>query len=303
MPNINQLTKLFQAIASRDQNRAQDVANDIISGEEKKGHREAAQLLRGALNPNGHGRTYDARHIHAVVESANTVTGALQSLTPNLRFAAITLLPRWRGELEVIIKEWKNRIQLEAAGIPRRRKLLFFGPPGCGKSLTAAALGIELGIPIYIVRFDSIIGAYLGQTAIHLRQLFRFAEENPCVLLIDEVDALGKKRGNPLDVGELDRIVISLMQELEHSQGQGLIIATSNLPTHLDEALWRRFDLVVEFPKPTKSVLLKYAKACASKWNLKLTEKVRKNIVTLNSFSDAERLIEARVRDNILKKS
>lgn len=303
VPTINQLTKLFQAIKSNDQNRAYDVANDIITSEEKKGHREAAQLLRGSLNPNGHGKTSEARGLHPIVENANILTGALQPLVPKLKFADITLLPQWRRELEIITKEWKNRISLKAAGITRRRKLLFFGPPGCGKSLTAAALGIELDIPTYIVRFDSIIGAYLGQTAIHLRQLFRFAEETPCVLLIDEVDALGKKRGNPLDVGELDRIVIALMQELEHSLGQGLIIATSNLPKHLDEALWRRFDLIVEFPKPTKKILLKYAKECASKWNLKLTENIQKIIVKMNSFSDAERLIEAKVRDKILEKS
>ena len=111
--------------------------------------------------------------------------------------------------------EWNHREKLKDRGIARRSKLLFYGPPGCGKSLTANALATELAIPLFLVRFDAVIGAYLGQTAIHLRQLFQFAETTPCVLLFDELDALGKKRGNPTDVGELDRIVIALMQELE----------------------------------------------------------------------------------------
>jgi len=95
----------------------------------------------------------------------------------------------------------------------------------------------ELAYPLYcsLRRRD---GAYLGQTAIHLRELFRFASNNPSVLLFDEIDALGKQRGNPLDVGELDRIVIALMQELEFSETQGIVIATSNLPENLDRALW-----------------------------------------------------------------
>lgn len=253
------------------------------------------------MNPNGHSKTHEARYLPTLAENANILNNALQLLNSKLKFEDIMLLPRWRSELKGIINEWYCRLQLKEAGIPRRRKLLFFGPPGCGKSITAAALGDELGIPTYIVRFDSIIGAYLGQTAIHLRQLFHFAEEIPCVLLIDEVDALGKQRGNPLDVGELDRIVIALMQELEHSKSQGLIIATSNLPKHLDEALWRRFDLVVEFPKPTKNLLMRYAKVCASRWNLTLTEKLKEEISITKSYSETERLIETKVRDKILK--
>jgi AAA+ superfamily predicted ATPase len=303
MPNISQLTKLFHAIALNDQHRARDIANDIIAAEEKKGHSTAVQMLKGALNPNGHGLATETSPLNVLSESPRILTSALQLVTPKLKFTDIVLLPKWRTQLEICIKEWKNRIKLEAAGIARRRRLLFFGPPGCGKSVTAAALGAELGIPTYIVRFDSIIGAYLGQTAIHLRQLFRFAEETPCVLLIDEVDALGKKRGNPLDVGELDRIVIALMQELEHSVCQGLIVATSNLSKNLDDGLWRRFDLVAEFPRPAKRLLMSYAQSCASRWNLRLTAKTRKEIMAGTSFSEAERCIEEKIRDNILRES
>src|SRR5208283_5165649 len=119
-------------------------------------------------------------------------------------------------------------------------KILLHGPPGCGKSLTARAIGHELSLPVYTLRFNAIVGAFLGQTAQRLRQLFEFASTTSCVLLIDEIDALGKRRGNPMDVGELDRIVISLLQELEHSEPKGLLIAASNLARSLDEALWRR---------------------------------------------------------------
>ena len=124
--------------------------------------------------------------------------------------------------MQTVIKEMRHAAALRSKGIRRRSKMIFTGPPGCGKSLTGQAIANELRMPLYVVRFDAVIGAYLGQTAAHLRELFRFAAENACVLLFDEIDALGKRRGNPLDVGELDRIVISLMQELEALRKRGV---------------------------------------------------------------------------------
>ena len=167
--------------------------------------------------------------------------------------------------------------------------------------MTARAIGCELSLPTYIVRFDAIIGAYLGQTAIHLRELFRFAEISPCVLVFDEIDALGKKRGNPLDVGELDRIVISLMQELEHCRAKGIIIATSNLPNHLDSALWRRFDAAVEFPNPSKKELLKYAKGISGRHSMKLSDTIRKKLCKARSYADAEEIVKSEARSKALR--
>jgi AAA+ superfamily predicted ATPase len=202
--------------------------------------------------------------------------------------------------LESIVAEWKKRETLQRRQLEPRSKLLFHGASGCGKSLTARALAHELGIPVYVVRFDAIIGAYLGQTAIHLRQLFHFAETTPCVLLLDELDALGKRRGNPLDVGELDRIVIALMQELEHARPQGLIVGTSNLPQHLDHALWRRFDVALAFKAPAKAALSSFAKRIAATLRIPLKRDVLKKAVSAKSFADAESIVVAEARRMVL---
>lgn len=206
------------------------------------------------------------------------------------------LRPTCRAALEALVNETLHGAYLSSKGIRRRSKLLFVGPPGCGKSFTAQAIANELALPHYVVRFDAVIGAYLGQTAIHLRELFRFASNNPCVLLFDEVDALGKQRGNPLDVGELDRIVIALMQELEFSETQGIVIATSNLPEHLDRALWRRFDLILHFPKPTKSELAAYTKRMSAKFGLKRGVGTLRRVAKARTYADAEKLVEAEAR-------
>jgi ATPase family associated with various cellular activities (AAA) len=309
MAQVGQLAKLFNAIAAGDLVSAQEVASDITASEERLGHHGAAQMLRGALRPNqikasnganggtnGNGTTNGANHaVRGVM-----LHDALTLLRPEVALGDVRLRPNLRTSIDEVRLEWRHRVDLEAAMLPRRSRLLFHGPPGCGKSVTAAALGAELGLPVYVVRFDAVVGAYLGQTAVHLRELFRFAEANPCVLLFDEVDALGKHRGDPLDVGELHRIVITLMQELEHVHPAGYIVATSNLPTLLDPALWRRFDLVMEFPRPDQRERERFVVERAKAFATKVTPGLRAKARKAASFADAAMVVQAEARRNLL---
>jgi SpoVK/Ycf46/Vps4 family AAA+-type ATPase len=212
----------------------------------------------------------------------------------------VALREKHRAELQSLLSEWHYRDKLIARQIHRRKKILLHGPPGCGKSMTAQALGNELGLPTFVVRIDSVVGAYLGQTALRVRELFRFVESTPCILLLDEIDALGKRRGSPLDVGELDRVVIALMQELEHADPQGFVVATSNLPQHLDRALFRRFDQVVAFPRPLATELRRFAMDRAKAGKLVSTKKVRSLISRAGSYAEVERRIAATERAIIL---
>ena len=302
MATITHISKLFKAISAGDSDSIKDAALDIISEEEKKGNSKAVKTLRGSLNPNGF-----SSNISAVPDQIHTaqmpiLANALTEAKISVDLDEVVLKPQARKTIDSITQEWKNRYELQKNGLKNRNKLFFYGPPGCGKSMAASAIGHSLSIPTYIVRFDAIIGAYLGQTAIHLRQLFNYAEQHPCVLLFDEIDALGKQRGNPLDVGELDRIVISLMQELEHSKCQGLIIATSNLPKNIDKALWRRFDSVLEFPKPTKTQIVSYCRKLSKSYQLSFTQKLQNNIMHLSSFSEAKCFIESEARKHLLSR-
>lgn len=302
MADLNNLTKLFQAIAARDWDVARTVALELTSAEERIGHHGAALRLRGALNTggpqprNGH----SASHASELAASPSFLATALTRLNTDRALSSVRLKSSTRRELDDVLSEWSHREQLSARGLLRRSKLLFHGPPGCGKSVTARAVANELGFPAYVVRFDAVVGAYLGQTALHLRQLFRFAETTACVLLIDEIDALGKRRGSPLDVGELDRVVIALLQELEHSRPAGLLIATSNLARQLDDALWRRFDLVVEFPAPPKAELRGFATALAGERGISRTARLTAAMRNAKSYADVERLIEGEQRRLIL---
>jgi SpoVK/Ycf46/Vps4 family AAA+-type ATPase len=301
MATVRKLAELFRALAVDDVSSATAVAKQICKAEEQNGHRSAARLLRGALGANGNGAQIEKPFRSAETSaSSNLFTTAMVRLSTDTALTDVVLTSASRKELDGVVREWKHRGRLYDRGIAPRSKLLFHGPPGCGKSLTARALGRELGIPVYLVRFDGVIGAYLGQTAIHLRQIFHFAESNACILLLDELDALGKRRGNPLDVGELDRIVIALMQELEHSVPRGLIVATSNLAKNLDDALWRRFDLTLLFKAPSSTKLTSFAREIAERNGLKLPTSILRHAGKAKSFADAESIVMAEARRQAL---
>lgn len=298
MTTTRKLTELFRAIGSEDLSGASAIAAELCLLEERKGHRSAARQLRGALSG---GQPPRQNGISAPPASnGNLMSTALVRLNDGPQLDDVTLPSRVRAELDEMIEEWQGREKLRTVGIAPRSKLLFHGPPGCGKSITAQGLGRALGLPVYMVRFDAVIGAFLGQTAMHLRQLFHFAETTPCILLLDELDALGKRRGNPLDVGELDRIVISLLQELEHSKPAGVVIGTTNLPKHLDDALWRRFDLDVFFPPPSQSVLRKFVTELAEKKKLRLKPETIKRAAGATSFAAAEKELLSALRKQAL---
>ena len=169
----------------------------------------------------------------------------------------------------------------------RRTKVLFFGPPGCGKTLAARSLGAATGLDVLTVRFSSIVGAYLGQTGANLRALFRCAEVHSCILLLDEFDAIGRVRGRSEDVGELDRVVISLLQELDHTLPAGLVVAATNAPQSLDPAIWRRFDARLEFPAPSRRQLSQFAASRMPRTPRRRTP-LRGLPSRLRSFADVE---------------
>ncbi|MGO9601361.1 MAG: AAA family ATPase [Isosphaeraceae bacterium] len=157
-----------------------------------------------------------------------------------------------RESLDRIVLERRHAELLRSHGILPTSKVLFCGPPGCGKSVAAEALARELYLPLATVRFDAVVSSYLGETAANLRKVFEFGRSRPLVLLFDEFDAIGKERIAPDEHGELKRVVNSFLQLLDGFHAETLTIAATNHQGLLDPALWRRFDEIVVFPQPTR---------------------------------------------------
>jgi ATPase family associated with various cellular activities (AAA) len=299
MPKTRELIELFRAIGSRDLVQAATVSRKLAAQHGSRGQFRAERDLLGALN--GMAKPM-ANGYNAATHTVWSVGGTLMPLDAPKKLSQLELSSTVRNSFGEIINEWKSRTKLSKHKIPRRWRLLFHGPSGCGKSAAAAALASEAKLPGYLVRFDSLIGAYLGQTALRLRELFSFASQNPCVLLFDEVDALAKRRGSPMEVGELDRIVIAFMQELEHAHGEGFIIATSNLPDALDDALWRRFDLRIIFPRPNGTQLVRFAERRSREYGFRATARTLTTARKADSYAEAEQMVIAEARRRILAK-
>lgn len=162
----------------------------------------------------------------------------------------LVLAPTVRVSIDRIVVERRGADLLGSHGLKPAGKILFCGPPGCGKSVAAEALARELYLPLATVRFDAVVSSYLGETAANLRKVFDFGRSRPMVLLFDEFDAIGKQRTAADEHGELKRVVNSFLQLLDGFHAETLTIAATNHQGMLDPALWRRFDEIVSFPLP-----------------------------------------------------
>ena len=148
----------------------------------------------------------------------------------------------------------KSQGQIEAHGVRAAVSLLMYGPPGTGKSRLARFIATELGLELYVARLDGLISSFLGSTSKNIRALFEFASKTPCVLFLDEFDAIAKLRGDTLELGELKRVVNSFMQNLDSLGPQGIILAATNHDELLDRAVWRRFTYRLELVHPDSAL-------------------------------------------------
>jgi SpoVK/Ycf46/Vps4 family AAA+-type ATPase len=171
---------------------------------------------------------------------------------PRRELDELVLSPPVRQAIDRLVAERRGGELLGSHGLRPAGKLLFCGPPGCGKSVAAEALARELYLPLATVRFDAVVSSYLGETAANLRKVFDFGRSRSMVLLFDEFDAIGKERTAADEHGELKRVVNSFLQLLDSFHAETVTVAATNHEGMLDPALWRRFDEIVVFPRPVR---------------------------------------------------
>ncbi len=159
--------------------------------------------------------------------------------------------PDLRDAVKGLIQEWSNRAELEALRVDAARSCLIYGAPGTGKTRLALWMCRELGLPAVIAKLDGLVSSFLGTTSRNIGQLFAFAARYKCVLLLDEFDAIAKVRDDPQEVGEIKRVVNTLLQNLDARRQIGLTIGVTNHEALLDSAIWRRFDVQLSVPKPS----------------------------------------------------
>ena len=156
------------------------------------------------------------------------------------------------SQISGLVRERQNLDRLVTSGILPTRSALFVGPPGVGKTMSARWIASELGLPLLILDLSAVMSSFLGRTGNNVRAVLDYAKRQDCVLLLDEFDAIAKRRDDVTEVGELKRLVTVLLQEIDEWPTSGILLAATNHPELLDPAIWRRFDMLVAFPKPRR---------------------------------------------------
>lgn len=252
MATSDSLRALFKSFSQRDNVSFVAAANALVEEERRKGHRLLARDLQRILE-NGNGRPQSLLRPDDVPLDKERGVPLFEIEEPDVGWERIVLRPDIRSSFSGIVDEYRARDVLRSYGLSPKQKLLFFGPPGCGKTLGARVLSGVLGLPLIYVRFDSVVSSYLGETAANLRKVFDYVARGQWVVFFDEFDAIGKGRDNPTEHGELKRVVNSLLQLVDHFSGDSLLIAATNHESLLDPALWRRFDEICFFGMPSTS--------------------------------------------------
>lgn len=251
MASAQQLIGLVKSHAEGDEARFFDLAIQLAAAEEQKGHLKLAVQLRAWAEAGRTPPPPSSARPQLLAAPRGELAEIIGASYPKTRLQELVLPHKLQDELRQIIVETRQRDRLEAHGLHPRRRLLLSGPPGTGKTMTAAALAGELKLPMFTVLLHGLISKYFGETASKLRLIFDAIRTTRGVYLFDEIDALAGARTSGNDVGEARRVLNSFLQFLEEDPGPSLVVATTNLPELLDSAILRRFDLVLRYEQPT----------------------------------------------------
>ena len=234
----------------------------IVADERAKSHHVLADRLQRAL------QTVSVSP--PALTSAQPVQGSgrdtILELTPRVRFDDLVLTLPARAEGQQLVEEHMRADVLRAHGYEPRHKVLLSGPPGNGKTSYAEAVAEALSLPFFVVRYDALIGSFLGETNTRLRKLFDYVRTQPCVLFFDEFDSIGKERGDTHETGEIKRVVSFLLMQIDQLPSYVLTIAATNHAELLDRAVWRRFQLRIAFPAPQAIEIAAYLERIVRSW-------------------------------------
>ena len=245
MPRSDLLLSLVKAGSKGDGPGFRRSLEAIVADERGRQHHVVARQLAQYLTaPSSTSETSTTRRISPTPEAL------VDEIHPERTLADLILPEEVRQACAGIVEEQHRSDLLRSHGLEPRHALLLLGPPGNGKTSLAEAIGGELAVPVLRVRYDAVVGSFLGETASRLARVFDHARTRQCVLFFDEFDAVGKERGDEHETGEIKRVVNSLLMQIDSLPSYVVVVAASNHPELLDRAVWRRFQIRAQLPPP-----------------------------------------------------
>jgi AAA+ superfamily predicted ATPase len=254
------IKELFKSFVTEDKQKFVEVARTIIAEERKLNHQLLANELKDIIDDADNRVNvvrdvdYNKSYKKNIPIPRDNEKGfpLLEIKEYELDWSDLIVSAETKNQLQSIEKGFWNKEIFGTYGIKPKQKILFYGVPGTGKTLTAKILSSVLGLPLVYVRFDAIVSSYLGETATNLKKIFDFIERGHWIVLLDEFDVVGKQRDDQYEHGEIKRVVNNFMQMLDSYNGESLIIAATNHEQLLDPGLWRRFDDIIHFQLPNE---------------------------------------------------
>ena len=246
MATAEQLKTLIRSHFSGEQERFSTIALQLAAHEAKQGHSTLANEIRALVDK---ARETPVR----IVRLNRELDDLVVTSEPKERLFDLIVSDEMRSRIHRILREYRQQEKLKKHGLENRRKALLAGPPGTGKTMTAAVLAGQLHLPLHTILMDKLVTKFMGETSAKLRQIFEAIRERRGVYLFDEFDAIGAERNRDNDVGEMRRVLNAFLLFIEQDKSDSLIVAATNNSRILDKALFRRFDDVLYYHLPTSN--------------------------------------------------
>lgn len=285
MTRSDLLISLVRAGAAGDKATLRSTTEALVADERAKNHYLLADRLEKALQ---------AISVTSPSLGANSPSGqasgrdVILELSPTIRLDDLVLPLPARREADQLIEEHIRADVLRSHGYEPRHRVLLSGPPGNGKTSFAEGIAEALALPFFVVRYDALVGSFLGETNTRLRALFDYVRTRPCVLFFDEFDSVGKERGDIHETGEIKRVVSFLLMQIDQLPSYVVTVAATNHAELLDRAVWRRFQSRIAFPAPGTREVAVYLEKVISSWPSRPKVTVDSIVTSLGVTSYAE---------------
>ena len=281
MATADQIKGLVKAYADNDNERFKTIVLQIAAHEARNGHPSTARDLKELSDNIGNRRQ--------TIFRMNEQNPMVLCSIPEVNLSDLVVSDEVESKIRRMLDEYRNRRKLASFGLNNRRKLLFEGNPGTGKTMTASVIAAEVSLPLYTVQVDKLVTKFMGETSVRLREIFDSMQTRPGVYFFDEFDAIGADRSLDNEVGEMRRILNAFLQFIEQDSSESIIIAATNNQKILDKALFRRFDDVLHYSLPGREEIVRLITKKLNSFN------VEKDILSEKVISASEGLSQSEI--------
>ncbi len=294
MARADILISMVQSASRGDMISFRKAVESLVAEERAKKHNILAERLALSLNNGVNKKT--------AVRPNGETSDLIFEVNPQKRFDDLIINDQILKICQELVEEQNRADLLRSYGLEPRNKILLAGPPGNGKTSLAEALATHLMYPLLVIRYENLIGRYLGETASRLQKVFSYVKTRNCVLFFDEFDTIGKERGDTKETGEIKRVVSSLLLQMDSLPSYVVVITASNHPELLDRAVWRRFQLRIELKPPDIKQVECFIKLFVKRtgMNFNYSPKSLSQKLSGYSFSEVEEFCTDVVRQAVL---